>query len=99
MVQVSNSVVVAGVRRSDACGPESAFGRALREIRKEKGVAQEKLARAAALDRTYISLVERGLRSPTVRTVVLLAEVLDVRPSEMVRRMEELLPNRRRPRR
>ncbi len=59
MVQVSNYVVVR-VRRSDARGSENAFGRALREIREEKGVAQEKLARAAALDRTYISLLERG---------------------------------------
>jgi len=95
-VRVSNSVVVARVRRSDARGPESAFGRALREIREEKGMAQEKLARAATLDRTYVSMIERGVRSPTIRTVVRLAEVLDVRPSEIVQRMENLLPNRRR---
>jgi transcriptional regulator with XRE-family HTH domain len=59
-------------------------------------MAQEKLARAATLDRTYVSMIERGVRSPTIRTVVRLAEVLDVRPSEIVQRMENLLPNRRR---
>lgn len=39
-------------------------------------------------DRTYISLVERSIRSPAVRAVVKLAEVLRVRPSEIVQRME-----------
>jgi transcriptional regulator with XRE-family HTH domain len=77
-------------------GPEKAFGKALQEFRKSRDVSQERLALIAGLDRTYISLVERGLRSPTFRTVVRLAEVLDVRPSEVVRRMEELLPKWRR---
>jgi len=35
--------------------------------------------------------MERGIRSPTIRTVVKLAEVLNVLPSEMVRRMEVFL--------
>jgi transcriptional regulator with XRE-family HTH domain len=77
-------------------GPAKAFGKALREFRKTRDVSQERLGLTAGLDRTYISLVERGLRSPTIRTVVLLAEVLGVRPSEIVRRMEELLPKGRR---
>ena len=97
MEQLSNSVVVARVRRFDALGLESAFGIALREVREEMGMAQEQLARTAGRDRTYVSMIERGLRSPTIRTVVLLAEVLDVRPSEIVRRMEEFLPKWRRP--
>jgi hypothetical protein len=37
----------------------------------------------------------RGLRKSTIWTVVLLAEVLDVRPSEIMRRAEELLPKQR----
>ena len=78
-------------------GPEKAFGKALQEFRKTHAVSQEGLGLTAGLDRTYISLVERGLRSPTIRTVVLLAKVLDVRPSEIVRRMEELLPRWRAP--
>ena len=45
----------------------------------------------AGFDRTYISLIERGINSPTIRTVVKLAGVLQVAPSEIVRRMEELL--------
>ena len=71
-------------------GPEKAFGQALREIRKEKGISQEALGLESGFDRTYVSLIERGLRSPTVRVVVRLAEVLGVKASEIVRRMEEL---------
>ena len=45
----------------------------------------------AGFDRTYVSLVERGVRSSTIRAVVTLAQVLNVVPSAVVRRMENLL--------
>jgi transcriptional regulator with XRE-family HTH domain len=76
-------------------GPERAFGEALREIRKEKGVSQEALALDSGLDRTYVSLIERGAQSPTIRSVVKLANVLGVQPSEIVVRMESLMPKDR----
>jgi transcriptional regulator with XRE-family HTH domain len=72
-------------------GPEKAFGQALREIRKEAGISQEKLADDGGFDRTFISLIERGINSPTIRTVVKLAGVLKVAPSKVVGRMEELM--------
>jgi transcriptional regulator with XRE-family HTH domain len=77
-----------------APGPEKAFGEALRDVRKEKKLSQERLALDAGLDRTYISLIERGVRSPTVRAVVKLAEVLQARSSEIFRRMETHLAGR-----
>jgi DNA-binding XRE family transcriptional regulator len=75
---------------------DRAFGRSLQEFRKARDVSQEKLALDAGLDRTFVSLLERGLRSPTMRTLIALAAELDVRPSEIVQRMEELLPKWRR---
>jgi transcriptional regulator with XRE-family HTH domain len=74
-----------------AFGPEKAFGLALRDIRTERGISQEQLALDGDFDRTFPSLIERGLRSPSIRTLVRLAEVLKVRPSEIVRRMELLM--------
>jgi DNA-binding XRE family transcriptional regulator len=71
-----------------APGPERAFGDALREIRKEHGISQEQLALDSGLDRTYVSLIERGAQSPTIRSVLKLADVLGVNPSEIVQRME-----------
>ena len=54
-------------------------------------MSQEELAFDSGFDRTYISMVERGVRSPTIRSLVKLAEVLDVKPSEIVSHMELLL--------
>jgi transcriptional regulator with XRE-family HTH domain len=75
-----------------ASGPEKAFGQALREIRQSKKISQERLALEGGFDRTYISLIERGINSPTIRKLVGIAAVLKVPPSRIVRRMEELLP-------
>jgi DNA-binding XRE family transcriptional regulator len=71
--------------------PQRAFGQALREIRQSKGISQERLALEGGFDRTYISLIERGINSPTIRIVVGIAGVLKVPPSKIVRRMEELM--------
>jgi transcriptional regulator with XRE-family HTH domain len=79
-------------------GTEKAFGQALRDVRQQTGISQEQLGLDAGFDRTFISLIERGMQSPSVRTVVRLAEVLGVPASEIVRRMETLLQQRRSPR-
>jgi len=72
-------------------GPERAIGEAIREIRIKREISQEELAFESGFDRTYISLLERGIRNPTVRTLVKLASVLKVRPSEILLRMEAFL--------
>jgi transcriptional regulator with XRE-family HTH domain len=69
-------------------GPERAFGEALREVRKKRGISQMDLYTASGIDRTYISAVERGLQSPTIRMIVRFSKHLKVRPSELVIRME-----------
>jgi transcriptional regulator with XRE-family HTH domain len=74
-----------------APGPEKAFGQALREIRESTEISQERLALEGGFDRTYISLIERGINSPTIRVVVGIAAVLKVPPSKIVRRMEQLI--------
>jgi DNA-binding XRE family transcriptional regulator len=53
-----------------------AFGVALKTARKRAGMTQEQLAEAAHIDRTYPSLLERGLRSPTVLIIMHLAAAL-----------------------
>jgi transcriptional regulator with XRE-family HTH domain len=63
----------------------------IREIRKSKEISQERLALEGGFDRTYISLIERGINSPTIRVLVGLAGVLKVPPSKIVRRMEQLI--------
>ncbi len=74
-----------------AAGPEKAFGQALRELRTRKGTSQEQLALSAGFDRTYVSLIERGISSPTIRTICRLSEILEIKPSLVARRMEAIL--------
>ncbi|RQZ15561.1 XRE family transcriptional regulator [Burkholderia sp. Bp9031] len=54
-----------------------AFGLTLRKLRTSQNLTQETLAFAVNLDRTYISLLEQGRRSPTLDTVVALCRGLD----------------------
>lgn len=61
------------------------FGRALRESRTRAGLSQEQLAHASELTRNYVSDLELGKKSPSLRTIARLAKVLGVRPHELVR--------------
>lgn len=63
-----------------------AFGRVLREYRERSALSQEDLAAAAQVDRTYISMLERGTRQPTLETLFRIANALDVAPSTLVAR-------------
>jgi transcriptional regulator with XRE-family HTH domain len=64
------------------------FGKVLSELRKNAGLSQEKLAELAGLDRTYISLLERGLRQPTITTLFNLSKALGISPSSLIKDVE-----------
>lgn len=61
------------------------LGENLREIRKQKGWSQEKLAFECELDRTYISGIERGIRNPTIVILDKIAKILDVSLGTLVK--------------
>jgi len=67
------------------------FGKVLREERKSKQITQEKLAEFCDLDSTYISLLERGQRQPTITTIFKLAKALKISPSTLVEKVEHQL--------
>lgn len=56
-----------------------AFGTVLARLRRTRRWSQEFLAFEADLTRTYVSLLERGWRSPTLDTLILLCDALDTR--------------------
>lgn len=67
---------------------EQAVGEVLRELRKERGLSQEKLALDAGVERNYISLIELGRNSPSIRMLFKLCVVLGLPPSELLAQAE-----------
>ncbi|PWW32329.1 DNA-binding XRE family transcriptional regulator [Cytobacillus oceanisediminis] len=70
---------------------EVIFGKVLRNLREEKKISQEQLAYLSELDRTYISLLERGKRRPTINTLFALSQSLGLKPSEFLGKVEKEL--------
>lgn len=64
-------------------------GAAIAELRQEKGVTQEVLSGLADMGRTHLSAIERGERKPTLETLWRIASALDMRPHEIVLRIEQ----------
>jgi DNA-binding XRE family transcriptional regulator len=79
-------------RRTAIASAEVLFGLALRDLRKERGVSQETLAFESGYHPTYISQLERGKKSPSLRTMIRLARVLRTASSELLKRVEAALP-------
>lgn len=65
------------------------FGLIVRELRQEKNISQEKLAEIGNLDRSYVSEVENGYKTPTIITVSKIAIALEVRPSKLFQLVEQ----------
>lgn len=72
---------------------EQIFGSILQEYRLNSKMSQEELAFNSGLDRTYISLLERGKRRPTINTLFALSKALDVNPSILIKELEAKLSN------
>lgn len=64
--------------------PDEIFGQALAKLRIRKGLSQEELGFNAGVHRTYVSQIERGLKSPTLKTIVRLARALNITPGKLV---------------
>lgn len=58
--------------------PKNKFSTALKQARGAVGVPQERFSLASS--RTYVSSLERGIKSPTLNKVDALAEVLELHP-------------------
>lgn len=71
------------------------FGATLRDVRQNKDISQDDLAGRCGLHRTEISLLERGLRSPRLSTLLLLATGLEVPIAALVEHLP--VPKARRP--
>lgn len=64
--------------------PRALFGLRLAEIRRAKGLSQERLALESGLARSYLGGVERGQRNIALLNIYRLAETLGVAPSSLL---------------
>lgn len=68
-----------------------ALGRAISKLRQNLRLSQEELANRAGIHRTYVSQLERGIKSPTLAVLIKLARALETKPSRLLRSIEDEL--------
>lgn len=67
-----------------------AFGKAVRQLRLERGLSQESLGYAAHMHRNYVGGVERGELNPTLASIEKLAAAFELKPSQLLALAEQL---------
>ena len=76
------------------------FGARLRELREERGESQRSLAALTGITYAYISEMERGLKVPSLTTIIRLAVALECEVPDLVdiftgRDLRKFIPKRR----
>ncbi|MCS0582122.1 helix-turn-helix domain-containing protein [Massilia pinisoli] len=62
----------------------TSLGQAIRRVRLDKGISQERLALLAELDRSYVGRVERGDNNVALLTLIKLAGALGMHASDLL---------------
>lgn len=78
----------ANVKGAITMNLEKVFGQILRDLRQKRGLSQEQLGFESGYHRTYVSLLERGLKSPSLEAIFRIAMALKVKPSIMIQQVE-----------
>lgn len=66
-------------------------GTVIQRIREEHRQSQELVSGLAGIGRSHLSAIERGERKPTMETFFRIAYALEMRPSELMRAIEEAM--------
>lgn len=64
------------------------FGEELRKVRESAGLSQEELAFRAHVHRTYISMLERNVKSPTLNVLFRICQALGISASRLIAEVE-----------
>jgi len=64
------------------------IGDELRKAREAAGLTQEELSFRARIHRTYVSLLERDKKSPTVDVLFRICDAVGIRASVLIARVE-----------
>ena len=60
------------------------MGRKIRDLRREKGITQEQLAMKLGISASFMGHIERGTRTASLETLVILCRVLQVSPAYLL---------------
>jgi len=66
------------------------LGKELKQVREASGMSQESLAFEAGVHRTYISLLERDKKSPTLNVLFRICKALEISAAELIARVEKV---------
>jgi|TergutMp193P3_1026864.scaffolds.fasta_scaffold26150_4 transcriptional regulator with XRE-family HTH domain len=72
-------------------GLSKAFGTVIAGLRVKRGLSQEQLAEAIDSTNVYISLLENGLRKPSLNATILIAQTLEIQPDKLIKDVNDLL--------
>jgi len=64
-------------------------GKAIKELRNEKGISQNKLSNMATLNRGYLYKLENDLISPSIDMLEKIACIIEVNVSDIILRAEK----------
>lgn len=64
-------------------------GKVIQEYRENKGLSQEVVSGLADIGRTHLSAIERGVRKPTLETFFRICDAMNIKPSELIKKIEE----------
>ena len=66
-----------------------AVGQTIRTLRESKNLSQDVLSGLAGIARSHLSMIETGTKQANFQTIWRIALALEMRPSELVARIEE----------
>ena len=66
-----------------------AIGEAVRKLRKLRNLSQEVFSGLACIARSHLAMIENGAKQPNLETIWKIANAADIRPSELVRLIED----------
>lgn len=68
-----------------------AFGEAIKQLRLERGISQEKYALQISMDRTYYASVEAGKRNISIQNIKKIADGFKISLSDLFYEVEKYL--------
>lgn len=75
----------------DYPGLKAAIASTLQRLREERALSKRQMAQKALLERVYLIQLEKGQKRPSVNALFYICKALNIRPSEILKMIEDEL--------